>query len=112
MAKIRYGFQGDNTLRGAPFTELSLQDCIEKLGLQPSHWINPFGESFKIGGGVRPDLEAIADLAVIGPPLLGDPVSIVVEVFDADVVGHKEWKTGYYLPPVSPSNAHKRLGLT
>ncbi len=101
MAKIRYGFQGDNTLRGAPFAELSLQDCIEKLGLQPAHWINPFGESFKIGGGVRPNLEAIAD-----------PVSIVVEVFDADVVGHKEWKTGYYLPPVSPSNARTRLGLT
>ena len=98
MAKIWFVKEGKQPTIGDAMAQKPLKWCIEKLGLQKSHWKEPLSGTIEIPSN-RPDLDAIRP-----------PVAVVIEVNDSDTRRSPEWGTGYYLiHGMRPDGAKKIL---
>jgi hypothetical protein len=95
MAKVWLAKEGGDPNRGAPLAEMKVSDCAEELGLTRGNFLR--------------DLSA--------PPRLGKPSEldeyrgtrhIVVEIDESEALACG-WKSGYYLAPISPQEAHQKL---
>ena len=95
MAKIWPAYEGREPTIGEPWADLPLTEAIALLGLRPKHF--------------RSDLSA--------PPRFGEAdrnlwyagfKHIVVEV-EATEANREGWKPGFYLSPVKPKEASRKL---
>lgn len=97
MAKIWFGYEGDKALRGGPIAVRPLRWCVEELGLSKQDW--------KCILSV-PSAPPTDNLDLQEPC---EPIAVIIEVDAFDLVGFKGWQTGYYIPPLPPEGAKKRL---
>ena len=102
MAKIWRCKEGKEPTIGGPWLGRTLHDCEEKLELKQSDFLKDLPKDGEYPAGPR-----------FGNP--DDPIAplreykhIVVEIDDAEAARHG-WKPGYYLAPMSPKEAERRL---
>lgn len=99
MAKVWFCREGDRPTDGGPAYILGLDECIDQLGL----------------------LEARFLCEPSSRPAFGDPADplgrfrsykyVVVEIDEGEVEGRdSKWRPGFYLSPLPPDQAIKRLG--
>jgi len=91
MAKVHYVREGDDPTSGEPL-EVALSVCVDLLGLSKG---NPFSSDRRRLPGTRM-------AAFTGPR------SVVVEV-DEDEGRPGRWKPGFYIAPISVSEARRAL---
>jgi hypothetical protein len=96
MAKVWLVREGDDSTRGEPLAVIEISDCAEKLSLTQGDLLRHvstrprFGKPSELSGYYR------------------DNRHIVVEIDEAEALTCG-WKSGYYLAPISPEEAHRKL---
>ncbi len=101
MAKVWFVREGSYPTNGAPAYgapayNISLQQCIDQLGLTKNDWLH--GLNLKLRFGSR----------TTEPAAVPDPRHVVCQVDDPEASEHG-WGTGYYVLGISPNEVVERL---
>ena len=95
MTKVWFVREGSDPTTGAPAYDLSLEQCIDQLGLEKKHWLHGLDRT--------PDFQAPRRVAA-------PEIRHVVCQIDAPEGSELGWRAGYYLLEISPKEVAKRLG--
>jgi hypothetical protein len=106
MADIWLWRDGDDPTTGGPIAQLSLADCMVKLGVRPHHYCGDLS--------TPPRFERCEDPLPTGIQIdLGSPslrgYQHVIMRLDEIEAKADEWKPGFYRCPVSPEEAYALL---
>ena len=102
MSKVYEAWDGDRTIRNAPFAEIAFDKVFSLLNVQQSNRKAALGETpprFRVAGSNR----QLDDYR--------DAVAIYIEVEDNEVRNLTGWKSGWYLIIMTPVEAKRRLGV-
>lgn len=95
MAKVWFAREGSDPTLGAPaYDDLSLEQCIDQLGLEKKHWLHGLDRTPTFGR--RSNLPR-------------EPRHAVCQVDELEA-SEWHWMAGYYLLEISPKEVAKRLG--
>ncbi len=95
MAKVWFVREGADPTTGTPAYDISLQQCIDKLGLTKNDWLHGLDRT--------PRFQAPRSVAV-------PEYRHVVCQGDDQEASEWGWRAGYYLLEISPKEVAKRLG--
>ena len=97
MAKVWFVREGPDPTTGAPAYDISLQQCIDQLGLAKNDWLH----------GLDQKTHFHARRIVAAP----EHRHVVCEI-DEQEASDEVWRAGFYLLEISPRQVAERLGPT
>ena len=95
MAKVWFVREGADPTTGTPAYDISLQQCIDQLGLTKNDWLH--------------DLSLTPHFRASGTMAAPEYRHVVCQVDDPEA-SEWGWRTGYYLLEISPKEVAERLG--
>ncbi len=95
MAKVWFVRERPDPTTGTPAYDISLQQCIDQLGLTKNDWLHDLDRT--------PRFQAPRSVAV------PEDRHVVCQVDDPEA-SEWGWRTGYYLLEISPKEVRERLG--
>jgi hypothetical protein len=90
---------GSDPASGAPWLEMPLAECRQRLGLEVSNFCKDLADVPKFG-----DTSKAAGI-------FADPVAVVVKIEEEEAAQHR-WLAGFYLLHLLPDEAKKRVRET